>query len=74
MLLLPRALSHLYRHIRDFYARETPDGRLVASSALAPTWDNLAEVCSLVVDDSIRRQGLGRRIVKSASKIAGFWG
>lgn len=62
--LLPRALSHLYRHIRDFYVAQTPDGRLVGCCALAPTWENLAEICSLVVDESIRRQGLGRRIVE----------
>ena len=63
-LLLPRALSHLYRHIRDFYVAEQSDGQLVGCCALAPTWENLAEVCSLVVDDNKRRQGLGRRMVQ----------
>ncbi len=63
-LLLPRALSHLYRHIRDFYVACMPDGQVVACCALAPTWDNLAEVCSLVVHDSMRKQGLGRIIVE----------
>ncbi len=62
-LLLPRALSHLYRHIRDFYVAETPSGEVLACCALAPTWDNLAEICSLVVHDSMRKQGLGRQIV-----------
>ncbi|MDE7064871.1 MAG: N-acetyltransferase [Desulfovibrionaceae bacterium] len=64
-LLLPRALSHLYRHVRDFYVAEMPDGRLVACCALAPTWEDLAEICSLVVDESLRRLGLGRRIVET---------
>ncbi len=63
-LLLPRALSHLYRHIRDFYVAETPEKQVVACCALAPTWENLAEICSLVVDDSIRKQGLGRKMVQ----------
>lgn len=63
-LLLPRALSHLYRHIRDFYVAERPDGTLAGCCALAPTWDNLAEVCSLVVDESLRKQGLGRKLVE----------
>ncbi len=63
-LLLPRALSHLYRHIRDFYVAETPNKEVVACCALAPTWDNLAEICSLVVKDSLRRRGLGRRMVE----------
>ncbi len=63
-LLLPRALSHLYRHIRDFYVGQTADMRVVACCALAPTWDNLAEICSLVVHPNMRRQGLGRKLVE----------
>lgn len=62
--LLPRALSHLYRHVRDFLVAETEDGRLAACCALAPTWETLAEVCSLVVDESMRGQGVGRRLVE----------
>ncbi len=63
-LLLPRALSHLYRHVRDFYVAENAEGQVVACCALAPTWENLAEICSLVVHDSMRKQGLGRKIVQ----------
>ncbi len=63
-LLLPRALSHLYRHIRDFYVGQTADNRVVACCALAPTWENLAEICSLVVHTDMRQQGLGRKIVE----------
>lgn len=62
-LLLPRALTHLYRHIRDFYVAEDHAGRLVACSALAPVWEDLAEVCSLVVDEDLRGLGLGRKMV-----------
>ena len=58
--LLPRALIFLYGHIRNFHVAETPDGRLVACCALAPVWEDLAEVCSLVVDESMRRQGAQR--------------
>ncbi len=63
--LLPRALTHLYRHIRDFSVAELPDGRLAACCGLAVVWEDLAEVCSLVVDDSLRGRGLGRRIVQA---------
>jgi amino-acid N-acetyltransferase len=61
--LLPRALTHLYRHIRDFYVAERVDGRVVACCGLAVIWEDLAEICSLVVEDSFRRRGIGRRIV-----------
>ncbi len=67
-LLLPRALSHLYRHIRDFYIAENPDGKMLACCALSPMWDNLAEICSLVVADEHRKQGLGRKIVEVCLK------
>jgi amino-acid N-acetyltransferase len=62
--LLPRALTHLYKHVRDFYVAELDDGRLAACCGLAIVWEDLAEICSLVVEDSFRRQGLGRRIVQ----------
>ena len=62
-LLLPRALIYLYGHIRNFFVVEAPDGEIVACCALAPVWEDLGEICSLVVRDDLRRQGLGRRMV-----------
>ena len=63
-LLLPRALSHLYKNVRNFYVAESLSGEILACCALAPTWHNLAEVCSLVVHESMRMHGLGRKIVE----------
>ena len=62
--LLPRSLTHLYKHIRDFHVAELEDGRLAACCGLSIVWDDLAEICSLVVAESFRGQGLGRRIVR----------
>jgi len=70
-LLLPRALTHLYKHVRDFYVAELEDERLVACCALSIVWEDLAEICSLVVEDAFRRQGLGRRIVQACLGEAG---
>lgn len=42
---------------------ETPEGEISACCALAPVWEDLGEICSLVVRDDLRRQGLGRRMV-----------
>jgi amino-acid N-acetyltransferase len=72
--LLPRALTHLYRHVRDFYVAELDDGRLVACCGLAVVWEDLAEICSLVVDESFRRRGLGRRIVQECLGEVGVLG
>ena len=62
--LLPRALTHLYKHVRDFHVAELDDEHLAACCGLSIIWEDLAEIRSLVVEDSFRRQGLGRRIVQ----------
>jgi amino-acid N-acetyltransferase len=72
--LLPRALTHLYKHVRDFHVAELDGGRLAACCGLSIVWEDLAEICSLVVDDSFRRQGLGRRIVQLCLGEAGSLG
>ncbi|MDR3358970.1 MAG: N-acetyltransferase [Desulfovibrio sp.] len=64
-LLLPRALIYLYSHIRNFFVAESPEGDIVACCALAPIWEDLGEICSLVVRDELQRQGLGRRLVEA---------
>lgn len=64
-LLLPRALIYLYGHVRNFFVVEAPNGELVACCALAPVWEDLGEICSLVVRDDLRRRGLGRGLVKA---------
>ena len=63
--LLPRALTHLYKHVRDFHVAELEDGRLAACCGFSIIWEELAEICSLVVENSFRGQGLGRRIVQA---------
>jgi amino-acid N-acetyltransferase len=62
--LLPRALTHLYKHVRDFHVAELDDGRLAACCGLTIVWEDLAEICSLVVEDAFRGRGWGRRIVQ----------
>jgi amino-acid N-acetyltransferase len=62
--LLPRALTHLYQHVRDFHVAELDEGRLAACCGLSIVWEDLAEVRSLVVEEAFRRQGLGLRIVR----------
>jgi amino-acid N-acetyltransferase len=72
--LLPRALTHLYKHVRDFHVAELDDGRLAACCGLSIVWEDLAEIRSLVVEDALRRQGLGRHIVQACLGEAGDLG
>ena len=62
-LLLPRALIHLYGHVRNFIVAENAEGEIVGCCALAPVWEDLAEICSLVVREDVRRAGAGRELV-----------
>ncbi len=70
--LLPRTMSELYRHLRDFFVIEL-DGKVVACGALEIFTEDLGEVRSLVVDDAFKGRGLGRllveRIVEEARRL-----
>jgi len=60
--LLPRTMSELYRHLRDFFVVEI-SGRVVACGALEIFTEDLGEVRSLVVDETHGGRGLGRMLV-----------
>ena len=61
-LMLPKSLSELYENIRDFYVYEE-DGAVVGTGCLQICWEDLAEVCSLAVDPSVKGRGIGRLLV-----------
>ena len=61
--LLPRPLSDLYKHVRDFYVLRGPQGQLSGCCALALVWEDLAEIRSLFVDEKFRGHGHGRALV-----------
>lgn len=68
-LLLPRSLSKLYSHLRDFYVIENEDA-LLGCAALAVVWENMAEVRSIAVQSKVRRQGYGRKLVEACIEEA----
>jgi len=61
--LLPRTLSEIYRHLRDFFVIEIGD-KVVACGALEIFTEDLGEVRSLVVDEAHEGRGLGRLLVE----------
>jgi len=61
--LLPRSMSELYRHLRDFFVVDL-DGRPVGCGALEIFTENLGEVRSLVVADEHKGRGYGRMLVE----------
>ena len=50
--------------MRNFFVL-VENGEMIACCALAPVWEDLAEVCSLVVREDMRGRGLGRVAVEA---------
>ncbi|HUU68725.1 MAG TPA: N-acetyltransferase [Planctomycetota bacterium] len=61
--MLARSLSDIYETIRDFHMCED-DGRVVGCCALHMTWDDMAEIRSVIVDGSSRGKGIGTALVR----------
>jgi amino-acid N-acetyltransferase len=75
-LLLPRSLSELYEHLRDFYVFE--DGshasHILGVCGLGICWENLAEVKSLAVDEAHQNNQLGTNLVETCLEEAKMLG
>ncbi len=61
--MLFKSYAQLYEDLRDFAVYER-DGQAVGCVALSVIWADLAEVRSLAVDEALRGQGIGRRLVE----------
>jgi len=72
--MLPRSLSNLYSHTRDFILIKDTDGRVAGCCALAMIWENLAEIRSLFVRQDLRRMGWGRRLAEACLENARSYG
>lgn len=68
-IMLPRSLNEIYDNIRDFYVAEN-DGKIVGCAALHVSWEDLAEVKSLAVDEGSQKKELGRKLVEKCMKEA----
>ncbi|MBW1798741.1 MAG: N-acetyltransferase [Deltaproteobacteria bacterium] len=71
-LLLPRSLSELYDHLRDFVVLEEndPDHRVLGVCGLRICWDDLAEIKSLAVVQHMHGEGMGTRLVETCIREA----
>lgn len=63
-LLLPRSLSDLYDHLRDYNVFEDEKEQIIGAAALNISWEGLAEIRSLAVREDYQSRGLGRRLVE----------
>ena len=66
-LLLPRSLSELYDHLRDFFVWEIgyQTNSIQGVCALGICWEDLAEIKSLAVAEAHQGKGLGSQLVEA---------
>ena len=73
--LIPRPLSKLYDHVRDFtVAVDESDGRVIGCCALQFCWEDLGEIRSLVVEPPYRSRGVATALVESCIAEARSFG
>ena len=60
--MLPRPLTEIYTTIRDFVVY-VEDGAVLGVCALHVSWEDIAEVRSLAVDDAVSNKGVGAELV-----------
>lgn len=64
-LMLMKTPYQIYRNIQSFYVCEVA-GEVVGCCRLNIIWKNLAEVASLAVAETHKRQGIGKQLVQKA--------
>ena len=65
--ILPRSLSELYDHLRDFFVF-IRNRHIIGICALHICWEDLAEIRSLAVAEEDQNRGIGARLVKACLK------
>jgi amino-acid N-acetyltransferase len=75
-LLLPRSLSEIYDHLRDFFVMEDSSGNsdIIAVCALGICWEDLAEIRSLAVREDYQGRGYGSLLVNRCLEEAASLG
>ncbi len=73
--LIPRPLSDLYDHVRDFsVSADRVTNQVVGCCALQFCWEDLAEIRSLVVEEEYRRKKVASGLVESCIMEARSYG
>ena len=65
--ILPRSLSELYDHLRDFFVF-IRSRKVIGICALHICWEDLAEIRSLAVQEEDQSKGIGATLVRACLK------
>jgi amino-acid N-acetyltransferase len=63
-IMLPRTLTDLYENVWEFTVVVEEEGRLIGCGALKLYNQEVAEIRSLCVDESLKSKGIGREIME----------
>ncbi len=67
--VLPRSLNDIYENVRDFFVF-SEDDKIAGCCALHITWEDLAEIRSLVVKLESRGHGIGGELIGACVREA----
>ncbi len=68
-LLLRKSAFKVYTKLQNFYIAET-EKKVVGCVSLVVLWEDLAEICSLAVDEQYLRRGIGKKLVNKCIEQA----
>ncbi len=73
--MLPRSLAELYDNMRDYFVYEDAEtGEVGGAAALHICWEDLAEIRSVCVVESLRRRGVGAELAGACMEEARRFG
>ena len=72
-LMLPCSLFWIYENIRNFWLIKA-ENRVIGCAALQVCWEDLAEIRSLAVEETKRKEGWGRLLVEKCLEEAAALG
>ena len=60
-MLLAKSPFKIYRNLQSFFVAEE-NRKVIACTSLIVLWKDLAEICSLAVDERYTKKGIGRKL------------
>jgi len=73
-IMLPRTLTDIYENVWEFTVVAEEEGKLVACGALKLYNQDVAEIRSLCVDESLKSKGIGREVMEELLNEAETFG
>ena len=73
-IMLPRTLTDVYENVWEFTVMAEEDGKLVGCGALKLYNQEVAEIRSLCVDETLKSKGVGREIMEELLNEAEAFG